>query len=286
MGVDPNCCAPHSPFRLRLKFVGRPAKATGHRQRLCGAQTACQPCSRLTPQGATSTKKDPHRVLFPFGFLRFAPGSTPTVELLNCTDRTRFEVYGFAGRPTMVSGPLPARGERVRPPHGCIHHLDVRKPRLCLIRHEIHILIDLQGQTSRAYAHKLALRPAPVQITYQASLFSHDGHARALTTRDRRPLSDPRRVCRELLEKPIYMPDVYQVSDRKRPCAPIPTRKGFACRRKVSGFVRSLTTTTNTHPRCLLPDEHSWRVPAAYCGSCRTTLAQANLQREAEVTVL
>ena len=45
----------------------------------------------------------------------------------------------------------------------------------------------------------------------------------------------PEESVRYYSEKPIYMPDVYQVSDRKRSNAPIPTRK--ACGLPHKGFV-------------------------------------------------
>jgi predicted O-linked N-acetylglucosamine transferase (SPINDLY family) len=103
-----------------------------------------------------------------------------------------------------------------------------------LIRHhEIDILIDLQGQTSGAKAIMLAQRPAPVQITY-LGLPATTGLPGIDHVIADRYLIPEAQAC-HYSEKPLYMPEVYQVSDRKREHAPAPIRKacGLPARKLV-----------------------------------------------------
>jgi predicted O-linked N-acetylglucosamine transferase (SPINDLY family) len=88
--------------------------------------------------------------------------------------------------------------------------------------HEIDILVDLQGQTSGARANLLAYRPAPVQITYLGLPATTGLPSIDYVIADRFLI--PETSARFYSEKPLYMPDVYQVSDRKRPVGNTPTR--------------------------------------------------------------
>jgi predicted O-linked N-acetylglucosamine transferase (SPINDLY family) len=145
-----------------------------------------------------------------------------TVELFELHDRERFEVYGYCWsrddgseiRQRIINGV--DHLER-------INGLSDESAARLIREHEIDILIDLQGQTLGARPGILSYRPAPIQITYLG-----------LPATTGQPFIDyiiadsfliPEESARFYSEKPLYMPDVYQVSDRKRACAPIPSRE-------------------------------------------------------------
>jgi len=103
-----------------------------------------------------------------------------------------------------------------------------------LIReHEIDILVDLQGQTSGARANLLAYRPAPIQITYLGLPATTGLPSIDYVIADRFLI--PESAAPYYSEKPLYMPDVYQVSDRKRSVGPKPSRE--SCGLPAEGFV-------------------------------------------------
>jgi predicted O-linked N-acetylglucosamine transferase (SPINDLY family) len=92
-----------------------------------------------------------------------------------------------------------------------------------LIRsHEIDILVDLQGQTAGARANMLAYRPAPIQITYLGLPATTGLPSIDYVIADRFLI--PESEAKFYSEKPLYLPDVYQVSDRQREIGPQPTR--------------------------------------------------------------
>ncbi|POR08136.1 tetratricopeptide repeat protein [Diaphorobacter sp. LR2014-1] len=160
------------------------------------------------------------------------PVSMLIVELLELHDRAKFEVYGFCWSPHDGSA------LRQRVVNAFDHYVDIRalneEAAARLIRaHEIDILIDLQGQTAGARMHMLALRPAPVQVTYLGLPATTGMSCIDYVIADRFLI--PEEYAGNYSEKPIYMPDVYQVSDRKRLCAPAPTRKH--CGLPAEGFV-------------------------------------------------
>ncbi|MDZ4848081.1 MAG: tetratricopeptide repeat protein [Pirellulaceae bacterium] len=86
-------------------------------------------------------------------------------ELLEEHDRDQFEVYGYS------LGPNDGSSIRQRIVEAVDHFRDVRSLSFIDIARqiaadEIDILIDLQGHTLYAQAKLLALRPAPIQVSY------------------------------------------------------------------------------------------------------------------------
>lgn len=79
----------------------------------------------------------------------------------------------------------------------------------------------------------LACRPAPIQITYLGQPATTALPSVDYVIADRFLI--PEESARFYTEKPIYMPDVYQVSDRKRVAGPTPTRA--SCGLPEAGFV-------------------------------------------------
>lgn len=160
------------------------------------------------------------------------PVSMLTVELFELHDREHFEVYGYCWSPEDGS----EMRKRVINAMDHFTRIDqmtdeeaARKIRL----DEVDILIDLQGQTAGARANLLAHRPAPIQITYLGLPATTGLPSIDYVIADRFLI--PESAAPYYSEKPLYMPDVYQVSDRKRPVGPKPSRE--SCGLPTEGFV-------------------------------------------------
>ncbi len=150
------------------------------------------------------------------------PVAILTAELFELHDRENFEVYGYCW--TKEDGStLRQRVSSAMDHFERIHDLSDEAAARLIRSHEIDILVDLHGQTLGARANMLAYHPAPVQITY-LGLPATTG----LPSIDY-VIADHFLIPEESLpfysEKPLYMPDVYQVSDRKRRSAPAPSRE-------------------------------------------------------------
>ncbi|WP_418319353.1 acetylglucosamine transferase [Piscinibacter sakaiensis] len=160
------------------------------------------------------------------------PVSMLTAQLFELHDRGRFEVYGFCWSPEDGS----AMRERVKAGMDRflrIDGLDDRQAAELIRSHEIDILVDLQGQTSGARANILGHRPAPMQITYlglpATTGLPEIDHVIA------DPFLIPPEQAHHYSERPLYMPQVYQVSDRQRVAGVTPTRA--ECGLPETGFV-------------------------------------------------
>lgn len=149
------------------------------------------------------------------------PVAMLTVELFELHDREKFEVYGFDWSREDGTG-LRERVIKAMDHFERIHTLSDEQAAHLIRLHEIDILVDLQGQTLGARANMLAYRPAPVQITYLG-----------LPATTGLPFIDyviadqyliPESAAGFYTEKPLYMPDVYQVSDRQRQSSAPPSR--------------------------------------------------------------
>ena len=149
------------------------------------------------------------------------PVSMLMVELFELHDRNQFELYGYCWSPEDGS----AMRQRVIASMDQFHRIDRMHDidAAKLIRsHEIDVLIDLQGQTAGARANIMAYRPAPIQITYLGLPATTGLPAIDYVIADRYLI--PEEYAQYYSEKPLYMPDIYQVSDRKRTVSAVPTR--------------------------------------------------------------
>jgi predicted O-linked N-acetylglucosamine transferase (SPINDLY family) len=150
------------------------------------------------------------------------PVSMLTVELFELHDRERFEVYGFCWSPEDGSA-LRQRVIQAFDHFIRIDTLDDDAAAQLIRKHEIDILIDLHGQTRGARPQMIARRPAPIQITYLGLPATTGLPAIDYVIADRFLI--PEEYAHFYSEKPLYLPDVYQVSDRRRPCAEAPSRQ-------------------------------------------------------------
>lgn len=160
------------------------------------------------------------------------PVSLLTVQLLELHDRSRFEVYGFCWSPEDGSS-LRKRVVSALDQYFPIHQLSDEAAARLIASHEIDVLIDLQGQTSGARPDILGYRPAPIQITYLGLPATTGLPSVDYVIADEFLI--PRETACHYSERPLYMPNVYQVSDRKRVHGPMPTRE--SCGLPASGFV-------------------------------------------------
>ena len=181
------------------------------------------------PKGYGHTKL---RIAYVSSDFSLHPVSMLTAELFELHDRAKFEVCGYCWSPEDGSG----LRQRVIQAMDQFHRIDkmTDEEAAKLIRsHEIDILIDLQGQTSGARASLLAYRPAPIQITYLGLPATTGLPSIDYVIADRFLI--PEASAPWYSEKPLYMPDVYQVSDRKRPIGATPTRA--SCGLPTDAFV-------------------------------------------------
>ena len=163
------------------------------------------------------------------------PLSMLTVELFELHDRENIEVYGFCWTPEkhFFVGDLRERVIKAMDHFVRIADMSDEEAAQCIRGHEIDILVDLQGWTSGIRPNILAYRPAPIQMTY----LGFPGTT-AMPNIDY-VISDKFLIPEELrpffTEKPLYMPHVYQVSDRKRKIGIKPSRAG--CNLPENAFV-------------------------------------------------
>jgi predicted O-linked N-acetylglucosamine transferase (SPINDLY family) len=155
-----------------------------------------------------------------------------TVELFELHNRDKFEIYGFCFTPPDDSA-LRERVVNAMDHFISVYDMSDEEAAKCIHAHEIDLLVDLQGLTSGVRPNILAYRPAPVQVTY----LGFPGTT-ALPNIDY-VIGDEFLIPPELVpyfsETPLYMPHVFQVSDRQRPVGVKPTRE--SCNLPDDAFV-------------------------------------------------
>lgn len=209
------------------------------------------------------------------------PVSMLTVELLELHDREKFEIYGFCWSPEDGSS-LRDRVVRAFDHYIRIDNLTEEASAHLIREHEIDILVDLHGQTRGARTRMLAYRPAPIQITYLGLPATTGLPAIDYVIADRFLI--PEEYTKYYTERPLYMPDVYQVSDRKRTHASAPTRED--CGLPDDGFVFCSFNNSNKYTPEVFA---TWmnilrRVPASVLWLLADNpWAETNLRREAQV---
>ncbi|MCV2357246.1 acetylglucosamine transferase [Paucibacter sp. B2R-40] len=147
-----------------------------------------------------------------------------TPELFELHDRDRFEVYAFCW--SREDG----TAQRARILKAMDHHVrlagvdDLTAARL-IAEAGIDILVDLQGLTSGARPNILAYRPAPIQVSYLGLPGTSALPGVDWIIADRFVM--PPEYLPYCTERPIYLPNCYQVSDRQREVGPAPCREQY-----------------------------------------------------------
>ena len=160
------------------------------------------------------------------------PVSLLTVELFELHDREQFEVYGYCWSP-LDGSPMRQRVIDAMDHFTRIDQMSDEAAAQKIRADEIDILVDLQGQTAGARANILSYRPAPIQITYLGLPATTGLPSIDYVIADRFLIPEDEAV--HYSERPLYMPDIYQVSDRKRPVGVKPSR--LDCKLPEDGFV-------------------------------------------------
>lgn len=150
------------------------------------------------------------------------PVAMLTAELFELHDKECFEVHGFCWTKEDGSA-LRQRIIDAMDHFERIGDLSDEAAAKLIREKEIDILIDLHGQTLGARPNIFSYRPAPVQITYLGLPATTGLPSIDYVIADRFLI--PEDMIRFYSENPIYMPDVYQVSDRKRINSPAPSRE-------------------------------------------------------------
>lgn len=177
-----------------------------------------------TPQLAPATgyQHDKIRIGFLSSDFCMHAVSLLTVELFELFDRSRFELYGFCWSNDDGSD-VRARVIKAMDHFIRIKDMDDMTAARTIVSHEIDVLVDLHGLTSGARPNIVACKPAPVQMTYLGFPGPTGLPGIDYVFADRFLIPDHEKPYYS--ELPLYLPHVYQSSDRKRPVGAIPTRE-------------------------------------------------------------
>jgi predicted O-linked N-acetylglucosamine transferase (SPINDLY family) len=152
------------------------------------------------------------------------PVAMLTVELFELHDRDRFEVFVFDWSREDGSA-LRQRIKQAADHFVPIQQLNDEDAAKLIRQHEIDVLIDLQGQTLGARPNMLAYRPARVQVTYLGLPATTGLPSIDYVIADKYLI--PQDAQRFYSEMAVYLPDVYQSSDRQREHAPAQPRSAY-----------------------------------------------------------
>ena len=144
-----------------------------------------------------------------------------TAELYELHDRSKFEVYAFSWSREDGS-PIRARVVKAMDHYIRIDALTDEQAARTIRAHEIDILVDLHGLTLGARPNILAYRPAPVQLTYLGFPGSTGLPGVDYVIADEFLITPE--MTKDFTEKPLYLPDTFQINDRQRLIAAKPTR--------------------------------------------------------------
>lgn len=140
-------------------------------------------------------------------------------ELFELHDRTKFEIYAYS------YGTDDRSQMRQRLTLACDHFIDIQHDSHInaakrIYQDEIDILVDLKGYTEEARDQILALRPAPVQVSWLGYPGTMGAEFIDYIIADN--VIIPPEHEHYYSERVIRMPDCYQINDRKRPISPHP----------------------------------------------------------------
>ena len=153
-------------------------------------------------------------------------------ELLELHDRARFEVLGFCWSRDDGS-PLRQRLVAAFDRHHRIGALGDEEAARLIAAQQVDVLVDLQGLTSGARPDILSRRPARLQMAYLGFPGTCGLPAVDYVVADDYVV--PQELEPFLTEKPLRLPQCFQVSDRRRTAAATPARSD--CGLPEHGFV-------------------------------------------------
>ena len=204
-----------------------------------------------------------------------------SVELFELHDRERFEVHAFSW--SREDGtPLRRRLRAAIDHYHPVAALDDTSTARLIAEQGIDVLVDLQGLTNGARPAIVGHRAAPVQVSYLGLPGTCALPGVDWIIADRFVM--PPQLLPYMTEQPIYLPHCYQVSDRLREAAALPTRAEYGLPEDAFVFC-SFNNSFKFTPELF----STWmRILRQVPGSVLWLLADnqwalANLQREADV---
>ena len=228
-GVDPQALRDNTSAMAMIALSDDPAEQLAAARRFVAKKIKLD-VPHLAPARAYGHRK--LRVAYLSSDFCLHPVAMLTAELFELHERSRFELFAYDWSREDGS----ALRARVIKAMDHFHRIDglTDEAAAQLVRsHEIDILVDLQGQTLGARPNLLAYRPAPIQITYLGLPATTGLPFIDYVIADRFLI--PPEYAQFYSEKPLYLPDIYQCSDRRRVVAAAPTRE--ACGLPAQGTV-------------------------------------------------
>ncbi len=141
------------------------------------------------------------------------PVSRLAAELFETHDRTKFEVTAFSFN-SHTKDPMRVRLERAFDRFIDVSRMDDEQVARLARGLGLDIAVDLAGHTGDARTGIFALRAAPVQINYLGYLGTMGADYMDYIVADRTVITAETEAY--FTEKIIYLPDTFQVNDRKR----------------------------------------------------------------------
>jgi protein O-GlcNAc transferase len=192
-------------------------------QRLC-AQTfvadRCRVAHRLTVRGERLGGRR-LRIAYLSSDFGDHPVGQLIAGLLESHDRSRFEIYALSAAPKTDS-PLRRRLERAVDHFLEMAALQDAAYAAQMAELSIDIAVDLGGHTTGNRTRVLALRPAPLQVSFLGYPGTSGADFMDYIVADRHVIPEPERI--HYSEQVIYLPDTYLPSDFAVPPVAAPTR--------------------------------------------------------------
>jgi len=187
-----------------------------------------QPLHTLTPPRTGRVK-----IGYLSGDLHMHAVGLLTAELFELHDRSRFEIFAFDWTPESA---MPQRHRLLKSfdHHVRLAGVDDHTAARLIAQAGIDVLVDLQGLTNGARPAILGYRAAPIQVSYLGLPGTSALPGVDWMLADRFVM--PQALLPYCTEKPIYLPNCYQVSDRQREVAPKPERSRYGLREDAFVF--------------------------------------------------
>ncbi|HEY8068433.1 MAG TPA: hypothetical protein VIF38_06020, partial [Burkholderiales bacterium] len=202
-------------------------ESSASEQYLCARQYAEQQYGEflpLPPLCGTGLRMTPDRLRI--GYLSADyhehPVSYLVAEVIERHDRSRFDVFAYSYGPDS-EGPMRKRMRAAFDTFREIRPLSHEAAARQILDDRIDILVDLTGYTTDTRLEILALRPAPVQVSwlgYAGTL----GHPRLADYMIGDPVASPLAHAAHYGETLALMPNCFQPNDRQRAVGPAPQR--------------------------------------------------------------
>ncbi len=154
-------------------------------------------------------------------------------ELFELHDHDRFEIAAYSYGPDDGSR-MRARLARAFDRFADIAPLSHAEAAELIHSDRVDILVDLKGYTQHARTEIVALRPAPIQVSYLGYPGTMGADFIDYIVADRFVMPHEHAAC--YTEKPVVLPGSYQVNDRKRTAADTPPRRELGLPEKAFVF--------------------------------------------------